>query len=176
MYGYQGETVQMRTAERSAAKRNKIYLDLVEDPNDSIGFRLWQVEQRWQRHLGKYFLALGLTHTQYVLLAASHYLAIRREAPTQTALAAFTGIDKMLVSRGLRELENRGVVARKTHSSDSRALRIELTGAGRRLTREVSNVAIRAHREFFGGLGSDRAVLAELLGHLMSDETPSSKL
>jgi DNA-binding MarR family transcriptional regulator len=160
----------MRTSERSAAKRNKIYLDLVEDPNDSIGFRLWQVAQRWQRHIGKYFVALGLTHTQYVLLAASHYLAIRREPPTQTALSAFTGIDKMLVSRGLRELEKRGAVARTTHSSDSRALRVELTGAGRRLTRAVSNAAVRAHREFFGGLGSNRAVLAELLGQLIPDE------
>jgi DNA-binding MarR family transcriptional regulator len=151
--------------------RNKMYLDLVEDPNDSIGFRLWQVEQRWQRHIGKYFVTLGLTHTQYVLLAASHYLAIRREAPTQTALSAFTGIDKMLVSRGLRELEKRGAIARTMHSSDSRALRVELTGAGRRLTREVSIVAVRAHREFFGRLGSDRAVLAELLGRLMPDES-----
>jgi hypothetical protein len=47
------------------------------DPEDSPGFLLWHVTLRWQREIAAALAPLGLTHVQFVLLAAAWWLNSR---------------------------------------------------------------------------------------------------
>ena len=73
------------------------------DPEDSPGFLLWHVTLRWQREIAAALAPLGLTHVQFVLLAAAWWLNSRGEDPNQLSLARQEpGTDVKMTSEVLR--------------------------------------------------------------------------
>ena len=51
-----------------------------DDAWDSPGFLLWHATLRWQRAMVEALSPLGLTHTQFVLLASTWWLAENGDA------------------------------------------------------------------------------------------------
>ncbi len=80
-------------------------------------------------------------------------------------LARRTHVDKGWISRSLRALEARGLVARSAHPTDSRASLVALTEEGEALVGAVAPVAAARNRRLLAGL--DEAEVARIFDALM---------
>jgi len=129
--------------------------------DESPGFLLWQVTNRWQASQRAALRPLGLTHVQFVLLASLAWL--RTDGPlNQRILSEHAGTDPMMTSQVLRSLEGRGLVERTTDPDDRRARKVAVTARGRDLANRANLVVEACDRSFFGPIG-DRAPLVEQL-------------
>src|ERR1043165_2075577 len=103
-----GRTLRRRRAASSGPNAKDAVPRLNVEPELLLGYRLWQVHYLWHRYIERRLRAANLTHLQYVLLAATNYLLRDGETPSQIRLATFTQVEKMMVSKNLRQLERRG--------------------------------------------------------------------
>jgi len=137
-------------------------------PEESLGWRLWHVLHAYQRTLEQRLAELDLTHLQYMLLGLSGYLTSTGEVPSQARLAAAAGLDKMMVSKVVRLLEDKGYVTRSPHPDDPRANRVDVTAAGKEVLLKALPLARSLHDGFFDCLGDRKALLGELVDELMA--------
>ncbi len=101
-------------------------------PEDSPGFLLWQLTNQWQRQQRKALAKLGLTHPQFVVLAAVLWLSSTSDKPvTQKHAAELTKIDKMSMSDLVTTLTEKKLLQRSVHKQDKRAYSLSLTSKGR---------------------------------------------
>jgi DNA-binding MarR family transcriptional regulator len=135
-------------------------------PDASPGFLLWQVTNTWQRRQREALKPLGLSHLQFVLLAGVTSLADRDPPISQVRLARHARSDPMMTSQVLRTLQQKKLVRRVPHPTDSRSKALLPTAAGRRLVRQAMYVVERADQEFFAVLGNDQPKLAAMLREL----------
>ncbi|HSS39870.1 MAG TPA: MarR family transcriptional regulator [Polyangia bacterium] len=117
-------------------------------PGESPGFLLWKVSNAWQRRQRAALQPLGLTHSQFVLLAAGTWFG-RTETLTQARLAELTGVDVMTTSQVLRTLEAAKLVERDAHPDDPRAKTVAVTARGRDLARRAILVVEATDEAFF---------------------------
>jgi len=127
---------------------------------DSPGFMLWRVTNRWQAVIRAALRPFGLTHVQFVLLAA---LTWAQRELTQIELAHQTRADPMMTSQVLRALEGKGLVERREHPADGRARLLRVTPAGADLARRA-NVAVEAADQAF--FGTQATLPRSLVQHL----------
>ncbi len=126
----------------------------VDSAEDSPGFLLWQVSSMWQRRINAGLKPFGLTHAQFVLLASLTWLASEDKPLTQVDLASHAKMDVMMTSNVLRTLEEKGLIIRKPHPTDTRAKSLAMTSKGLKLAGEVVQVVERIDKEFFIKLGT----------------------
>ena len=124
-------------------------------PDDSPGYLLGQLMILWQRKQKKVLDPLGLTQTQFVLLAALAWLSRESDAVTQIDIANQGNADRMMVSKVLRTLEDKKFVTRHAHPTDTRAKTIRLTADGEAVFRKALISIENADVEFFSPLGQD---------------------
>lgn len=144
-----------------------------ESPDDSPGFVLWQVSNHWQREIKKALDQFGLTHAQFVVLAAAYWLG-QQGSVTQTALAAHARIDKMMTSKVLRTLEGKKLLQRAEHTTDTRAKAIELTPGGVRLVVQAAWAVEEFETSFFTAFNASPAWLEQLKTLLPAREEPAA--
>ena len=137
-------------------------------PEESLGWRLWHVLHAYQRTLEQSLVALDLTHLQYMLLALTGYLTLAGEIPSQARLAAVAGLDKMMVSKVIRLLEDKGFVRRSPHPNDPRANRVDVTADGVEVLYKALPLARLLHDRFFDCLGERKDELGDLVDALMA--------
>lgn len=125
-----------------------------ESADDSPGFLLWQVSSMWQRQINAGLKQFGLTHAQFVLLASLTWLASEEQPLTQVDLASHAKMDVMMTSNVLRTLEEKGLVARNPHPTDTRAKSLAVTGKGRELAEKAVQVVEKIDSDFFSTLGN----------------------
>ncbi|RZK20765.1 MAG: MarR family transcriptional regulator [Pedobacter sp.] len=123
-------------------------------PNDSPGYLLGQLTMLWQRKLKKVLDPLDLTQTQFVLLAALGWLSKKSNAVTQIDIANQSNADRMMVSKVLRTLQDKGFVTRQEHETDTRAKTIKLTADGEAVLQKGLIEVENADKDFFASLGS----------------------
>lgn len=129
----------------------------------SAGFWLHHAALTWRAELDARLRPLGLTPTQFMLLASAGWLEHVDGPPTQREVAEQAGADRMMTSKVVRGLEDRGLLVRQVHESDARALRLELTTTGRDLVRRATKVAREVDTLFFGDdVASLRATLRRI--------------
>lgn len=121
-------------------------------PDDSPGYLLGQLTQLWQRKQKKVLDPLGLTQTQFVLLAALGWLAKKNKSVTQADIANQSNADRMMVSKVLRTLEEKGFITRQEHKTDTRAKTIRLTGKGEVVLQQAIIEVENADLDFFAAL------------------------
>jgi DNA-binding MarR family transcriptional regulator len=126
----------------------------VEKAEESSGFLLWQVTNLWQRKIKKALEDYGITHSQYVLLASIHWLTIHKQDVTQIVLSAHTKIDPMTTSTVLRTLQQKGLIQRQEHLTDTRAKTVGLTEAGKRIIKKAVVTVEKFDADFFSVLGT----------------------
>ncbi|MEV4315177.1 MarR family transcriptional regulator [Actinocrispum sp. NPDC049592] len=120
-------------------------------PLASPGYWLHQAALAWKAELDNALKALGLTHTQFILLATTGWLERSTGAPPgQQEVAEGAGADRQMTSRVIRTLEERGLVTRLPHESNTRAFRLTLTSEGRELTHSAITIAHQVDTHFFG--------------------------
>ncbi|MFC4950516.1 MarR family winged helix-turn-helix transcriptional regulator [Pseudonocardia sp. GCM10023141] len=119
-------------------------------PELSPGFWLHHAALTWRAELDARLRPLGLTPTQFLMLAAAGWLEHRGGPPTQQAVAQQAGADRMMTSKVVRTLQERGLLERSTHESDARAVRVSLTASGRALGAQATAIARALDEELFG--------------------------
>ncbi|WP_055525384.1 MarR family winged helix-turn-helix transcriptional regulator [Streptomyces graminilatus] len=140
------------------------------DADDSPGLLLWQVTNRWQAAIRLTLKPYGLTHVQFVLLAALTWLG--SEGPvTQKALADQAASDPMMTSQVLRALEGRGLVERRPHPQDGRARALAVTEEGRALANRAVVAVEACDAEFFGTLEEQTGAFTRALRRLRTAST-----
>ncbi len=146
-------------------------MDLADDSCRTFGFRLWHLKHAWSRRLEADLAPLGLTYLQFVMLRTADRLARLGERPSQTRLAEVLATDRMLASKVLRLLAQKGLIVRPVHPEDARAVEIVLTESGRRTLAAALPVAQTAQEAFFGRLGPERlAEFDRMLDDLLAGE------
>ena len=142
----------------------------VEKAEESSGFLLWQVTNLWQREIKKALKQFGLTHSQFVLLASSHWLTLHKEEVTQVVLSNHTKIDPMTTSTVLRTLQQKGFIQRQEHLTDTRAKTVELTEEGKTVIKKAVVAVEKFDVEFFSLLGNKTAELNKNLITLLGQK------
>jgi DNA-binding MarR family transcriptional regulator len=114
-----------------------------------------QSEARFAKH--------GVTADQFVLLAT----LARGQALTQRELALRMSSDPSTVRAMLVLLEQRGLIERETHPTDSRARTVALTTAGKRAFRQLWAAGEPVRAQILGALQPGEAqMLITLLGRV----------
>ena len=86
------------------------------------------------------------------------------EGMTAQELADSAAMDKVSVSRAVKNLVGRGVVARAAHASDGRSRLLTLTEAGRTTYQDIAPVALAEEAAMLAGLSETEVTqLADLL-------------
>lgn len=124
-------------------------------PNDSPGYLLGQLTLLWQRKQKKVLDPLNLTQTQFVLLAALGWLSRANDNVTQVDIANQGNADRMMVSKVLRTLEEKGFITRQEHPTDTRAKVIRLTEDGAQVLQKALTAIETADIAFFSALGDE---------------------
>ena len=136
-------------------------------PEEKTGYLLWQVTMRWQLQMNQQLRPVGITLTQFSLLAGLYWLSRQGEAVTQQRLADYANTDKMMTSKVLQTLERKGLVERHSHLQDGRAKQLRLTATGEGLLRQANAVVEQVDAHFFGSLQADSGLFNQLLARLM---------
>ncbi|MCA1324206.1 MarR family winged helix-turn-helix transcriptional regulator [Herbaspirillum sp. alder98] len=138
-------------------------------PSDSPGFLLWRISNIWQREQRAALQPLGLTHTQFVMLAVVTWFG-SDEPLTQAKLSQLTGSDPMTTSQVVRALLANGLFERESHPTDTRAKVISASRAGRELAQKAVTVVEAVDREFFAPLGGQQSSLVLHFQKLLEKE------
>ncbi|SDH35073.1 DNA-binding transcriptional regulator, MarR family [Nonomuraea jiangxiensis] len=132
----------------------------------SPGYWLYRAALTWRSRMEASLSPLGLTYTQFMLLAATGWLEHIGGPPTQQRVADEAGVDRQMTSRVIRTLQERGLVARDAHETHGRALRLSLTEAGRTLTGQAVEIVRGLDEQVFGAdpatLRAELRAIAEL--------------
>jgi DNA-binding MarR family transcriptional regulator len=111
-----------------------MYSKFMQSPTDSpppsTGYLLWHLSLRWRVALDRALGPLGLTSSQYGVLASLYGLSAGGSRPSQSELASFTGLEPMHVSKLVRALERAGLVERVENPEDARAVQLNVTARG----------------------------------------------
>ncbi len=130
-------------------------------PLASPGYRLHLAALAWRRELGVRLRPLWLTPTQFDAIAAVSFLG-RTDQPTQQLVADFSGLDRMMLSKVLAGLEERGLVVRTSDAADARLKRLAVTAAGRELVDAATAIARAVDADLFSGVESPARLRDEL--------------
>jgi DNA-binding MarR family transcriptional regulator len=140
-------------------------------PSRATGYLLWQVVNRWQRRQKQALAPFGLTPVQFLLLAGLRDLAQEGETPvTQVTLARHCRTDPMMTSQVLRVLEGQGLISRRAHHDDGRAMVLDLTARGRTTVGQALEAVADSDDAFFAALGSDVPAFGDALALLVGEK------
>lgn len=128
-------------------------LSRFEQADDSPGFLLWQLTNLWQQRMRSALAPLGITHVQFVLLASVAWLENSERLVSQVSLSRHAHTDVMMTSQVVRTLEEKGLLKRTVHPTDTRARVVSLTAEGRKVAQQALNVVETADEQFFQELG-----------------------
>ena len=119
-------------------------------PEDSPGFLLWQLTNHWQRLQRQALSKLGITHAQFVVLAAMLWLSDSdKKEITQKIISELTNIDKMSMSDLVTVLEEKKLLKRQQSKIDGRAFSLSLTEKGRKITLKAVPIVEGIDADFF---------------------------
>jgi len=123
-----------------------------EKADDSAGFLLWKITALWRKRLENVLSNFCITQTQYAILASLKWFEVKKEPTTQAHLSEHTKIEKMTISKAIRQLEKNGLVRRKPSSVDSRATNVYLTTQGMMVIDKAIIAIENADEKFFSCL------------------------
>jgi DNA-binding MarR family transcriptional regulator len=137
-------------------------------PEDSPGYLLGQLTMLLQRRQKKVLDPLNLTQTQFILLAALGWLSKKSNTVTQVDIANQSNADRMMVSKVLRTLEDKGFLTRKEHETDTRAKTIRLTNNGEIVLQKALIEIENADLEFFTSPDVDLSTFNSTMSRLVT--------
>ena len=140
-------------------------------PEESPGYLLGQLTMLWQRKQKRVLDPLNLTSTQFALLCALAWLSRESDKITQVDIANQGNADRMMVSKVLRTLEEKGFITRHDHPTDTRAKLIKLTTKGKVVLQKAIICVENADFEFFNELGTNLTSFNSTMVSLIEQNT-----
>ncbi|WP_198266475.1 MarR family winged helix-turn-helix transcriptional regulator [sulfur-oxidizing endosymbiont of Gigantopelta aegis] len=123
-------------------------------PDDSAGFLLWKITSLWQNKLSNILSVFKINQTQFAIMASLKWFEEHNEETTQAHLVEHSKIEKMTVSKSLKNLENKNLIIRVKSKRDARALNIEFTKKGINTINKAIVAIEKADDEFFSSLSA----------------------
>ncbi|MEA1960220.1 MAG: MarR family transcriptional regulator [Bacillota bacterium] len=120
--------------------------------HDCIFFQLSKASLTGAAFWSKKVEHLGVTASQAMVL---NFLGEEDQIPPH-ALRQKLQITSATMTGILDRLERLGLIVRKPHSNDRRAVLACLTGRGRKYAQEINDLMIAANQEFLNGFDSKR--------------------
>ena len=124
----------------------------VKTPEESSGFLLWQVTTLWQRDIKSALESFELNHSSFVILASLLWFQEHDVEVTQTTIIEHTKLDKMVVSKSLKQLQQKELLNRVEHKTDTRAKMIILNQSGEELAKKALKAVEEVDKSFFSKL------------------------
>jgi MarR family transcriptional regulator, organic hydroperoxide resistance regulator len=132
-------------------------------PEDSLGYLLWQTAHGWMRRLNSELVEMGLTHLQMIALGSTAWLTRISGPPSQAQLAQFCAMDPMLISKVVRTLEKKHAIVRTLDQRDTRRRLLSVIDEGTRIILKCIPVIERAYEKFFAPVGECEPQLHDTL-------------
>ena len=120
---------------------------------------MWRAALAWQRDIAAALEPVGLTHSQFVLLACTQWLEEQGDGASQVMIAAQAGMDVKTASQVLRRLERAGLVSRQPDPKDARARIVTTTAAGREVGARATHLVEDADEAYFAAMPHLREAL-----------------
>ncbi|MBC3788677.1 MarR family winged helix-turn-helix transcriptional regulator [Spirosoma utsteinense] len=139
------------------------------EPEENNGYLLWQVSMRWQLLMNQRLRDVGITLTQFSLLAGLYWLDRRGEVVTQQRLADYANTDKMMTSKVVQTLEGKGLLSRMDNPEDGRAKQLRLTPAGETVLGQANTLVEQVDAAVFQAIQSEANVFNRLMQQLMAN-------
>ncbi|WP_332005337.1 MarR family winged helix-turn-helix transcriptional regulator [Chitinophaga sp.] len=137
------------------------------EPEENSGYLLWQVTMQWQLNMNRALGKMGLTLTQFSLMAGLYWLSKKKHAVTQQQLADYANTDKMMTSKVLAVLEKKQIIERIKDPGDSRAKQLKITNKGTQALREAYRIVKQVDDVFFKNVVKDKEMFDSLLMRLI---------
>lgn len=145
-------------------------------PEDSLGYLLWQTAHGWMRRLNSALLEAGMTHLQYIVLGSALWITRNGKPPSQAKLAEFCAMDPMLISKVVRTLERKHAIRRTPDPRDTRSKLLTLTDEGVDIILRSIPLVERAYEEYFSVVGDAEKQFHETLMRLFRTLKPEDNL
>ncbi len=137
-------------------------------PEDSPGLLLWQATITWQRLIKQALDPHDITHPQFVILAVTLWFEEHKQQPTQILIVRLSKLDKMTISKSLKNLSEKGLIKRAEHQEDTRAKSVNLTTKGKLLISKLVPIIEKIDEQFFGVVNqNDQLKLVKILNNLI---------
>lgn len=137
------------------------------EPEENSGYLLWQVTMQWQLSMNRALGKMGLTLTQFSLMAGIYWLCKNKQTVTQQQLADYAHTDKMMTSKVLMVLEKKQIIERIKDPGDNRAKQLIITGKGLQLLKEAYPIVKQVDDSFFNTVRKDKVIFDDLLMRLV---------
>jgi DNA-binding MarR family transcriptional regulator len=134
-----------------------------------MGFLVWHLSLRWQLQLSRALAPLGITHTDYGVLASLRGLSRSGVQPSQRELADVSGLEPMYVSKLVRSLERSGLLERERNPADPRAFRLSLTKSGVDVVTAARRIVLDLEEQRLAALGGSSSERAAQLKEALLD-------
>jgi DNA-binding MarR family transcriptional regulator len=125
----------------------------IEEARPLTGSFIWRLALKWRVAVDRELAPIGLTHAQYVFLASLYGLSRKGNRPSQRALAEFSGLEPMYVSKLARSLEQAGFLMREPNTADPRAFHLTLTEQGHAIVQRAFDRVTELHDRLLAPLG-----------------------
>lgn len=136
------------------------------EPEENSGYLLWQVTMQWQLSMNRALGKMGLTLTQFSLMAGLYWLK-KNQTVTQQQLADYANTDKMMTSKVLMALEKKKIIERLKNPDDSRAKQLNITEKCIETLREAYCIVEQVDALFFENVVKDKVAFDNLLMRLI---------
>lgn len=135
-------------------------------PEENNGYLLWQVSMRWQLLMNQRLHGVGLTLTQFSLLAGLYWLTRQGELVTQQRLADYARTDKMMTSKVVQTLARKGLLQRTDNPQDGRARHLRLTPDGETVLVQANALVEQVDTAFFSLSEPEATIFNQLMQRL----------
>ena len=125
---------------------------------------MWRAALAWQRDIAAALEPVGLTHSQFVLLACTQWLEEHGDGASQVVVATQAGMDVKTTSQVLRRLERAGLVSRQPDPKDARARIVTMMPAGRDVGARATRLVEDADEAYFAAVPHLREALLREAG------------
>jgi DNA-binding MarR family transcriptional regulator len=136
-------------------------------PGQSVGFWLWKVCHEYQRLMEAALHKEGLTHLQFVLLAATDWLGKEHFEVTQRQVAEFTEIGVAQISHLVKAVKGKGWLRQMPALQDPRARALSLTPSGSEVLARVLPQMSALERQLFPEDGERQQLTDQLRAVLL---------
>ncbi|WP_138378935.1 MarR family winged helix-turn-helix transcriptional regulator [Luteithermobacter gelatinilyticus] len=135
--------------------------------HESYGYRLSRLSRINEKHFEEAISPIGISRLTWCVLCAVGL----EQIVFPSAIAAYLGVEKSIISRLLRDMEKDKLIIKKPHSGDGRATCIELTDKGQSILQKVKRHAAATARHFESKLTKQElAEFYRLIDKLMEGE------
>lgn len=135
---------------------------------ENTGHLLYHLSIVLERKMKRALDEIGITHTQFIILATTFQLNQPSDLVTQVDIANASMTDKMMVSKILRALEKKGWITRKEHPTDTRAKTISITENGGMTLKKTLKVVFQVEKDFFSPVEDKKSELNQMMKILIA--------